>query len=297
MESSPGGGFEINEFDVVDGLSEEAAAEAAEFFGRVRCEEARRRWSRDGGRQMDGGGDLRGGDFGGVDDVDRLGERGFNLATQERVVCAAEQESVRVERGFACLGEQLRKIDAQDFAGDGVVDPTFFDERDEQWAGFFDGVEAAFGAGGGVGVAFDGGGGGDDHDVSGVGVGFGGVGAGFNDAEYGNWGGGADVVEGERGGGVACDDKVLRALIEEEFCGGDGVAGDGLAGFCAVGEACGVAEVEEFGGGNVTKECLEDSESAEAGVEDADASRVREWLSHAVTIVDRKRCFAPSRCV
>ena len=183
---------------MLNGLAKKAAAEAAEFLGRVRCEEARRRWRRGGGGKMNGGGNLRGCDFGGVDDVNGMGKRGFDRAAQQWVVSAAEQERVRLKRGFARLGEQLREVDVQNFAGDGVVDPSFFDKGDEQWAGFFDGPKVALGAGGRVGVAFDGGGGGDDHDVAGVRVGLCGVGPGFHDAEDGNGDGGADVFEGER---------------------------------------------------------------------------------------------------
>ena len=43
--------------------------------------------------------------------------------------------------------------------------PAFFDEGDEQWAGFLKGAKAVVLAGGGVGVAVDGGIGGDDEHV------------------------------------------------------------------------------------------------------------------------------------
>ena len=65
-------------------------------------------------------------------------------------------------RGF---GEGFGEIDFQDFVGDGVVDPAFFDERDEEGAGFFGGFEAEGVEGVGVGVGLDGGCGGEDEDV------------------------------------------------------------------------------------------------------------------------------------
>ena len=78
----------------------------------------------------------------------------------------------------------------------------------------------------------------------------GGLGSGFDDADDGDGEGVLDVVEGEGGGGVAGDDEELGALLVEELCAGDGVAGDGLAGFGAVGEAGGVAEVDVVGAGD-----------------------------------------------
>jgi len=40
-----------------------------------------------------------------------------------------------------------------------------------------------------------------------------------------------DVFEGEGCCGVAGDDEEVRALLLEELCAGDGVAGDGFSGF------------------------------------------------------------------
>ena len=77
----------------------------------------------------------------------------------------------------------------------------------------------------------------------------GGLGAGFDDSNNGDGDGGADLGEGERGGGVAGDDKELGALVYKEAGGFHGVAGHGVLGLCAVREAGGVAEVEEVGAG------------------------------------------------
>ena len=52
---------------------------------------------------------------------------------EERVVGAAEEEGF----GVGGFGEGFGEVDAEDFVGDGVVDPAFFDQRDEEWAGFF----------------------------------------------------------------------------------------------------------------------------------------------------------------
>ena len=80
---------------------------------------------------------------------------------EEGVVGAAEEESVC----GGCFGEGFGEIDAEDFVGDGVVDPTFFYKGNEEGAGFFAGFEAEGVEGVGVGAGLDGGGGGEDEDL------------------------------------------------------------------------------------------------------------------------------------
>src|SRR6185312_6750991 len=72
----------------------------------------------------------------------------------------------------------------------------------------------------------------------------GGFGPGLDDSDDRDGEGLLDVGEGEGGGGVAGDDEQVGSLIVEEPCARDGVAGDGLAGLGAVGEAGGVAEID-----------------------------------------------------
>ena len=62
---------------------------------------------------------------------------GLDGGCDERVVGAAEEDGLG-----GAGGEGFGEVDAEDFAGDGVIDPAFFDERDEQGAGFFGGAEA-----------------------------------------------------------------------------------------------------------------------------------------------------------
>ena len=76
---------------------------------------------------------------------------------------AAEEEGL----GVGGFGEGFLQVDFQDFVGDGVVDPAFFDERDEQGAGFFVGFEVEGGESSFVGVGFDGGLGCEDEDCGG----------------------------------------------------------------------------------------------------------------------------------
>ncbi len=91
-----------------------------------------------------------------------------------------------------------------------------------------------------------------------------GSGSGFYYAYDGNRQGLADVFEGQGGGGVAGYDEEVSSLLVEEFCAGDGVAGDRLMGFGTVGETGGVAEVDVVGAGDEWKEGSEDGEAAEA---------------------------------
>ncbi len=70
------------------------------------------------------GGVGRGG--GGVDDVEGVakGEEGaLDEGLEERVVSATEDEG----GDGGCRGEGFGEVDAEDFRGDGVVDPTLFD--------------------------------------------------------------------------------------------------------------------------------------------------------------------------
>ena len=167
---------------------------------------------------------------------------------------AAEDQRVGIEAAFAGFGAEFVEIDFDDFGGDGVVGPAFFDEGDEQGAGLLNGAEAEGLAGGEIGVALDGGVGGDDQDVAGFGGGAGGGGAGLDDAEDGNGDCVLNGVEGEGAGGVAGDDEELGALLaDQELRALGGVAGDGAAGLGAVGEAGGVAEEGEAGLGHAVR--------------------------------------------
>ena len=66
------------------------------------------------------------------------------------------------------------------------------------------------------------------------------------------------VSESEGSGGVAGDDEEFGSFVVEEFRAFDGVAGDGLAGFGAVGETGGVAEVDVVGSRDEGEELAED---------------------------------------
>ena len=153
--------------------------------------------------------------------------------------------------------------------------PAFFDEGDEQRAGFLKGAQAVGLAGGGVGVALHGGVGGDDQHVAGFRRVVRGLGAGLDDTEHGNGRHGLlDGVEGEGAGGVAGDDEEVGALFfDQELRALGGVAGDGAAGLGAVGEARGVADESVARLRHAGDEGAQDGESAEAGIEDADGGR------------------------
>jgi hypothetical protein len=211
-------------------------------------------------------------------------------------VSAAEQKSL----GSGSGGEGLGEVDFQDFVSDRVIDPTLFDEGDEERTGFFACRQAKGVEGAGVGMRLDRGVGGEDEDVvlgrdgrryernagalrvaqndrhsCAVGEnihrgGEGGLGAGLDYADDGDGQGVLNVFKGESSGGVAGDDEEVGALAVKELCAGDGVAGDGLAGLGTVGQAGGVAQVDVVGPGDQGQQSAEDGEAAEAGVKDAD---------------------------
>jgi hypothetical protein len=85
-----------------------------------------------------------------------------------------------------------------------------------------------------------------------------GLGSGFDYAYDWDGEGGLDVFEGEGGGGVAGNDEEVGSLLVEEAGARDGVAGDGLVGFGAVGETGGVAEVDVAGFRDEGEEGAED---------------------------------------
>jgi hypothetical protein len=159
---------EIDEVNVRRGLAEEAGAEALELLDRVSGVEDR--WKRrDVSFEIRGDAEISryglSSGLGGVNDGERVVEGGQGATDgrlEQGVVGAAEEEG-------GCtggLGEGFGEVDSEDLVGDGVVDPAFFDEGDEEGAGFFEGLEVEGVEGAGVRVGLDGGGGGEDQDLS-----------------------------------------------------------------------------------------------------------------------------------
>jgi hypothetical protein len=282
--------FEINVGDEVDGLTEELTSKRLKLCDGVGGEEGA---TRDGGRlgrkftelggevASDGGG----GDSGGVDDLHRDGKNAFEHRAKQGIMRAAEQERIGIESGIemggAGLIERFGQVDASDFGGDGMGNPAFLDEGDEERAGFFDDAEVVDCTGVGVGVAFDGGRGAEDENVAGDGSGISGSGSSFDDPEDRDAGCVANFVQCESGGRVAGDDEKFSALLLEKLSGGDGVACDGALGFRAIRKSGGVSEINEVNAGELGQEGAEDGESTEAGIEDADGD-AHGWSSPAV---------------
>ncbi len=111
-----------------------------------------------------------GGGLGGVDDGEGVVERGESAADcglEERVVSAPQEQGLSLRSFVEGFGE----VDLENFVGDGMVDPAFFDQGYQERAGFFVSFEAESVEGLGVGVRLDGSGGGEDEDVVCGGVG------------------------------------------------------------------------------------------------------------------------------
>ncbi len=153
-----------------------------------------------------------------------------------------------------------------------MVRPAFFDQGNEERAGFLERAKAVGVACCGVSVAMHGGVSGDDEDVARFRRAVSGFGSRLNHADDRNGGDGLfDVFEGEGAGGIAGDDEVVGALLfNEEARALGGVAGDGAAGFGSVREAGGVSDEGVASLRGTVDERAQNGESAEAGVEDAD---------------------------
>src|SRR5437763_6775884 len=96
---------------------------------------------------------------------------------------ASEHERVGVLKLF---GEGLREINARDLLGHGMINPSFFDQRNQQRARLFASLEAARFESLAVGMAADRGLGADHHDLAVFRSRPGGLGAGFNDSNHGD---------------------------------------------------------------------------------------------------------------
>jgi hypothetical protein len=157
-----------------------------------------------------------------------------------------------------------------------VVDPVFLDDRNEERGGFFQDHQAGALQGERVlvGVGADGAAGGDDADAFGGGVGERTFHAGLDHAEDRDAIDFAELVECVGGGGVAGDDDRLDVLGEEESDILLGEALDGFAAFRAVGDAGGVAEVDDGFPGQELLDGADHGEAADSGVEDAEGAWV-----------------------
>lgn len=268
---------EVNELYFAYWAAEETGAEAFEFFDGIGSEAVDLGWMvvacAVGGfglavEHTRGG---FGSGFGGVDDIHACGYRAFDQRTQERIVGTPEDEGVRIEAVGSGLRGEFVDVDTDDFVGDLVAGPSFFDEGNQQRAGFLKSTQILSGAGGLVGVALHGGVGGDDQNVAGFGCGAGCFGSGFNDAQDRDGHGVLDGVEGEGAGGVAGDDQEFGTLLADEELGAfDGITGDCAAGLGSVGKTRGVADEGEASMRKLGDERGENGESAEAGIEYAD---------------------------
>lgn len=252
--------------DFVDFAIEEERRHAAELLDGI-CDVEAEGWRAVGRSRVELRSCGMGGGFGGVHD----GDVGWGDVAQkrfdQRVVRASENEDV----GFSCRAAHcFGQIDPGDLFGDRVLDPSFFDEGDEQRAGFFESGEASTGESALVGVTADSRFGAENDCFASLTEGGGGVGAGLNHSYHWDANGSANIEKRERGRGVASDDEHVDALLLEELRGSDGVTGDGLAGLGTVREASGVSEIEVVGVGDQVGESAEHGEASDAGVEHGD---------------------------
>ena len=169
---------------------------------------------------------------------------------EQRIVGTAEHQSVRVAEA---IGKGLTQINTGDLLGDGVLDPSLFDQRNQQRASLLPRIEAPSLKSFPVSVAADGGLGPDNNDFLILADGSGGLGAGLHHAHDRHMGCGRDAVEGKCGCGVAGDHQQLGSLSFEVVGSFDGITRHGFDRLGAVGKAGGIAKVEVVGVGDEFK--------------------------------------------
>src|SRR5580704_19089252 len=140
--------LQVHMLDVFDGVPEEALTQTPEFLHRVGGEEleAGQRSpllmnSRRGGQkllQMAGHGAR--GRFGGVHNADMRRRDAMQQRLQQRIVCAAENQRVRV---VEAVGKGLTQVNASDLFRDRVFDPSLLNQRHQQRASLLPCVETA----------------------------------------------------------------------------------------------------------------------------------------------------------
>ena len=209
--------------------------------------------------------DGEGAIFGGVHEGDgRAGDFGDGRLEQ-RVMGATEDE------GIDAPGEEWFEIAREDLVGHGVVEQTFLDEWNEQGAGGAVNLRGGVDVENGLLVSAAGNRRprSNDADEFVFRGGNGGLGAGEDHALDGSPENLLHAGDSEGRGGVAGDDDDFGVFGEEEFAEFEAVALHSLAAFSAIRDAGGVADVEDFLGGQETAEAGGDGEAADAGIEDA----------------------------
>jgi hypothetical protein len=257
---------------VVDGVEIEAEELAGLVFGLLREVgevDVESGWGvRGRGEQVMGGefvADVGGAGGGGIDETDFVTNKFFQNGHEQWVVGAAEEEGVDV-----ALEHRREVLLEHKFQG-WMVEPALLDERNEEWGG--PGVDLQVWTAQGqvvlVGVAFDGALGANDADALAMRCGESGSDAGLQDAKDGNAERGSQGVERVGGGGVAGDDNSFDSLIDEELGVFERETADGLGRFGAVGDAGGVAQVNDRLVREQFTQSTDNGQTADAGVEDA----------------------------
>ena len=175
---------------------------------------------------------------------------------------AAQHERVRLEAGLRGFVEQFGKIDPQHFVRDGVVDPAFLDQRNQQWAGLFDHAQAPFSACSRICVAFDRSGSGHDQHIAGFCGRLRRICPCVDHAKHRNRDCLADRIERQCGRGIAGDHQVIRLLLlDKEVRAGDGVARHGRLRLGSVGKPGGIPQVGVVCAGQALEQSAQNGEA------------------------------------
>ena len=213
-----------------------------------------------------------GGGFGG-------GDGGIN---QGNVLCfAADKRFEQWEVGTTqhqrvdVVCQKRLEIFAHGQAGDFVIEPALFYQWHKQGRGLraHQRVVVLRMDGACIGVAVDGSVGCDNADS----VVFGGLQSGFrsggNDVQYGHIACFlADFLSGNGGNGVARNDECLDIVFQQEIDNLHGEGFDGGAGFGAVGNACGIAKIDDVFHRQAFHQGADVGQAADAGIKYADGA-------------------------
>src|SRR5205823_5821285 len=224
--------------------------------------------------------DLRG-LFGGIHQRHTRTHHAGEQRLQQRVVRAAEHQ--RLDAGTP----QRLQVLAGDELGRRVIEPAFFHERHEQWAGpgVHAGIRSNRGDGPLVGAARNRARGPDHADRPRPGRLHRGARTGLDDADERHGRARLQVIERLGGDGVAGDDQGLYAALQQVGEDLRRVAAHGVRGLRAVGHARGVAEINDRLAWEALEQGARHGEPSDAGVEHAERRRVHR-LGHRKTDAD-----------
>ena len=208
-----------------------------------------------------------------IHDGDSGGDETFQRRAERRKVGAAQEQAVRI---ILRVVEERCQVAGEDCPGCLPVEPAFFRQCHEGRGGLgmTDDIRVEVRECARIGAGPDRGFRGEECDVPLPAPGECTPGTGHDDTDHGLRGQSRfDLGEGDGGDGVAGDDQEFDAKRIEKARGMERLLPDAVGTFCAVGEVCGIAEIGVVFARQEMIERVEDRESADPRIKNADRSR------------------------